>query len=569
MAGSAKIGALMVSLGLNSAQFDTGLKKSQTGLANFGKMAGAAFKAVAVGAAAGAAMGYAVKSAIDHADALSKNAQKAGVTTESLSRLAYAADFADVSMEGLTSGLTKLSKSMADSIITKTSTSALAFKALGISVTDANGKLRNSDVVFSEISDRFSRMNDGATKTSLAMAIFGKSGAELIPLLNSGSAELKRMADEADRLGITLSTKTGKDAERFNDTLTLIGKVLQGVVNQVTEAALPALQSLAQTLADPAFAQAAKEFAATMVGALKLITDAAISTVNAIGEIGKAIAWASTHDMMGNRMADPSAGSTEYRRALFGKDGAYNKLRAGLGDGQNGPGEGFFNGIFGAATPSGSTSTNSAATFDPIIQGAGKAKKELIDLTENVGKFTDSSVAMASAIGDTMGSAFSRLADAVLSGNDALSETVNILMDLGKQLVSGAISNFFGSLFTGGLTAGAGLGSGSVGRGVYGGSGGFFPGFPGFEGGGYTGSGSRTGGMDGKGGFAAMLHPNETVIDHAKGGGMSEVLVRLSPGLEAQILQKAAGQSVQIASEAVQQQSPAVNAKARRNKVIG
>jgi phage-related minor tail protein len=37
-----------------------------------------------------------------------------------------------------------------------------------------------------------------------------------------------------------------------------------------------------------------------------------------------------------------------------------------------------------------------------------------------------------------------------------------------------------------------------------------------FDGGGYTGSGPRSGGMDGKGGFPAILHPNETVIDHTK-----------------------------------------------------
>ncbi|MCZ4092367.1 hypothetical protein [Sinorhizobium psoraleae] len=40
-----------------------------------------------------------------------------------------------------------------------------------------------------------------------------------------------------------------------------------------------------------------------------------------------------------------------------------------------------------------------------------------------------------------------------------------------------------------------------------------------FDGGGYTGSGSRSGGLDGKGGYLAMVHPNETVIDHTKGGG--------------------------------------------------
>jgi hypothetical protein len=39
-----------------------------------------------------------------------------------------------------------------------------------------------------------------------------------------------------------------------------------------------------------------------------------------------------------------------------------------------------------------------------------------------------------------------------------------------------------------------------------------------FEGGGFTGRGARAGGLDGKGGRMAMIHPNETVIDHTKGG---------------------------------------------------
>ena len=43
---------------------------------------------------------------------------------------------------------------------------------------------------------------------------------------------------------------------------------------------------------------------------------------------------------------------------------------------------------------------------------------------------------------------------------------------------------------------------------------------PSADGGGYTGMGARAGGVDGKGGFPAILHPNETVIDHTKGQGM-------------------------------------------------
>jgi len=44
--------------------------------------------------------------------------------------------------------------------------------------------------------------------------------------------------------------------------------------------------------------------------------------------------------------------------------------------------------------------------------------------------------------------------------------------------------------------------------------------FPSADGGGYTGMGARAGGVDGKGGFPAILHPNETVVDHTKGQGM-------------------------------------------------
>jgi hypothetical protein len=43
---------------------------------------------------------------------------------------------------------------------------------------------------------------------------------------------------------------------------------------------------------------------------------------------------------------------------------------------------------------------------------------------------------------------------------------------------------------------------------------------PSFEGGGYTGNAPRSGGLDGRGGFAAILHPRETVIDHTRAGGV-------------------------------------------------
>lgn len=221
MASNSVIGALRVDLGLNSAQFTTGLKKAQTGLSSFGKAAAVVASAVV---AVGTALAIGTKRAIDHADALNKSAQKAGVAVEALSRLEYAAKLSDISLEQLTGGLQKLSKSMADAAIGQGPVTA--FKALGVAVRDGLGNLRDGNEVFSDIADRFSRMEDGALKTALSMQIFGKSGAELIPLLNEGRAGLKGMADESDRLGATINGRTAAAAEQFNDTLTRIDQVM-------------------------------------------------------------------------------------------------------------------------------------------------------------------------------------------------------------------------------------------------------------------------------------------------------------------------------------------------------
>jgi hypothetical protein len=287
IAGNAQIGALHVKLGLDSAQFTTGLKGAQSSLSNFGSIAARGFTALAAAATVAAgALGYAVKGAIDHADALGKAAQKAGVAVEALSRLEYAAKLSDVSLEGLTGGLQKLSKTMVEAAQDGGSKAASAFAALGISVKDSAGNLRDADEAFVDIADKFSKVEDGAAKTAISMALLGKSGAELIPLLNAGRDGLKQMADESDRLGATIDGKTARGAEKFNDTLTTVQATLQGVVNKVMAAALPALQRLADLLASPEFASAATQLGSTIVTAMTEITAAVTLAINTLAQFG-------------------------------------------------------------------------------------------------------------------------------------------------------------------------------------------------------------------------------------------------------------------------------------------
>ena len=83
-----------------------------------------------------------------------------------------------------------------------------AFKAIGVEVVDASGKLRKADVVFLEAIDRLSRMEDGTERDALAMSIFGKSAQELNPLIIAGSAGIEEYTRKAHELGVVVSDET-------------------------------------------------------------------------------------------------------------------------------------------------------------------------------------------------------------------------------------------------------------------------------------------------------------------------------------------------------------------------
>lgn len=188
-----------------------------------------------------------VKGAIDAADEMGKMAQKVGVTVESLSALTYAGSLADVSTEQLSVGLKQLSKNML-AAAEGSKAQVAAFKALGVETRNTDGTLRSTDDVFSDIADRFSELDDGALKTAISMKIFGKSGGELIPLLNEGKEGLQEMKDEAERLGLVMSEDTAKAAENFNDNLTRLKASSQGLALSLAEGLLPALNTFTDQL---------------------------------------------------------------------------------------------------------------------------------------------------------------------------------------------------------------------------------------------------------------------------------------------------------------------------------
>ena len=254
---------IKVKIGADTSGLERGLAAATDKLTKFAKRAGTAVAIVGAGAAAG--LIALTKAAIDNADALDNMSQRLGVSVEALSRLQYAAKLSDTSIESLQTGFRTLANNMV--------AGADAFAQLGISLQNTDGTMRSSVDVFSDVADRFASMEDGALKSSIAVDLFGRSGLDLIPMLNEGSAGLAEFGRQSDAVSYTLTTKTAKAAAAFNNTVDEINLSLDGVVNKIMEAALPALQGLADKIASPEFAAAAANFGVAIVDQLSAIID--------------------------------------------------------------------------------------------------------------------------------------------------------------------------------------------------------------------------------------------------------------------------------------------------------
>lgn len=241
------VGALRVSLGLDSAAFEQDLGKVQRQLGQLSSEMNKSFLAIgAAVAAATVAIGTAIKNVIDEADDMNKLSAKLGVPIEQLSQLAYAADLAGLPMEDLSTALKKLSTAMSDA--QSGGQFSKLFKAMGISVTDAKGQLKSSTAVMLEVSNKFDGMKDGAQKAALAVKYFGKAGLDMIPLLNDGAGSIAELMKEAEALGLTLDGRTGDAAEQFNDNMSRLGYAVKGVAVQLTVALAPALTAITEVL---------------------------------------------------------------------------------------------------------------------------------------------------------------------------------------------------------------------------------------------------------------------------------------------------------------------------------
>lgn len=192
-----------------------------------------------------------VKSAIDTGDALDEMSQRVGVSVETLSVWKPAAEQSGVSGESFEKGLRKLSTTMLEAA-TGSEDAARNFAAVGVEFKNQDGTLRATDQVLLDLAERFKAMPDGAEKTALAVQLFGKAGADLIPFLNQGRDGINELAAEMQALGVQMSSETAAQAGNFNDALDKLHLATKSIGNQIIASLLPALNDMAGGMVESA-----------------------------------------------------------------------------------------------------------------------------------------------------------------------------------------------------------------------------------------------------------------------------------------------------------------------------
>lgn len=246
----AKVGGFTSGMTAAERAADKSLSAIEKRAFQFGKVLGSGLKLAAGAAVAGvAALAASLQVTINGLDELSKSAQKVGITTEELSKLAYAGELADVSLESLVGSLGKLTKAQA-AALDGTSKQARVFEALGIAVKDADGNLRSSSQVLADFAEKFQQLGGSPEAIAAGFQIFGKSFQELIPLLKDGREGIEGAADELERFGGVISTDAGQAAEEFNDNITRLKVQFQALFSQISQQILPTLVQLSEEFGD-------------------------------------------------------------------------------------------------------------------------------------------------------------------------------------------------------------------------------------------------------------------------------------------------------------------------------
>ncbi len=231
--------AVLLGLKLDDAAFN----KADTAIARIGK----GFLAMAT--AAEAFVAKSISDLIEVTGQLNDLSQAVGVNTDALQELAYAASLSGADFETVVGAMRKLNVHLAQAA-EGNAEMAQSFAAVGARIRNFDGSLRSADEVIGDIAERFKTLPDGAKKTALAIQVFGKSGASLIPTLNGGRDALAELRTEARDLGIVLDKQTIEAGDNLGDSVDRVKAAVRGLSYAIAGPLISEMNAIATSVVE-------------------------------------------------------------------------------------------------------------------------------------------------------------------------------------------------------------------------------------------------------------------------------------------------------------------------------
>lgn len=253
-----KAGRAYVEVGTDDAGLRAGLAKAKRMVMDFGKsIATGGFIALGISTAILAPITESFRRVIGHFDELNKASDRTGATTEALSDLSYAAEQSDATLEDVSNGAKFLQKNLAAAAGgSKEAQESLA--KLGLTAADLKGK--GLDEQFLLIADGLQAMEDPAERTAAMLAVLGRGGLALAPMLKGGSAELRKLFEQNARVGGRVSKEDAANATKVGDASDMMGKAVRNAFFAIGAALLPQADNI-------------ERLAFAFVDAIKMIKD--------------------------------------------------------------------------------------------------------------------------------------------------------------------------------------------------------------------------------------------------------------------------------------------------------
>ena len=471
-------------------------------------------------------------------DKLVKTSQKLGIGVEFLQKFRFAAQQVGIRTETADMALQRFSRRVAEAR-KGTGEAKDTLTQLGIALFESSGEARDIEDVLFDVADAMSKTTDASEMVRQSFKFFDSEGVALVALMKNGSEAMKEFFDDAENLGAVLSTASAQGVADFADEMTRLRTLVGGLSDNFTAGLAPALETITNSFiktvqeevkARGGFEKFGNFLANEFLGIIQMIiiafTSLANITVDVLNTIrGAGLALGLIEETENLKKFRQEVETLEANLFKKGDDKALTaqiiRDRKQLLELKKEELEGLLKeekiGKLNAADllveidkirknlqenpinlfPSSDTGDDADAEGG-VVKPAFIRNLELG--IENFAK--DTNDLMSKSFTDAFKTAEDALLDFVMTGKGGFKDLVNSLVrDLARIQIRKGMLNLFGSF---GLE------------------------LPEFDGGGFTGMSARAGGIDGKGGFPAILHPNETVIDHTKPSAVGGIVINQS-----------------------------------------